>query len=54
MYMGVLNVQLAAREIDIFSQMTNQLSTQSSIMKNIYIYYSGFKADTFNIHIRHF
>ena len=29
----VLKVQLAAREFGIFFQMTNQLSTQSSIMK---------------------
>ena len=33
MYVDVLKVQLVASEVDIYFQMTNQLSTQSSIMK---------------------
>ena len=53
----VLKVQLAASEVGMYFQMTNQLSTRSSIMKKKqkqhYKYHPGVNADTFTVHVRH-
>ena len=53
--MDVLKVQLAASEVGIFFQTTDQLSTQSSIAKKklYYICRPVVNADSFNDRVKH-